>query len=164
METNEKVFLSQQLICMLPPLALKVMGYLLNWQKYDSIKYFPNQMCGFMHITEKELELAIQTLEDNNLISIGKIDQTYMITINKETVRKYFNVDMRIIHDHQGIKMSETVKWNIGEDKAPQNASIESMSDDDLKKLLMRIEASLSERQQVKELVKTSSTKDDLPW
>ena len=158
---NEKVYASQQLICMLPPLALKVMLYLLNWQKYDSVKYYPNQMCGFMHITEDDLELAIQTLEDNNLISIGKIDQTYMITINKETVKKYFNVKMEIVHDHKGIPMAKEVKWN----KEAKKSSIDEMSDDELKNLLLRIEAQLSERQQVSKMVTSAaSTKDDLPW
>ena len=54
---KERIFLTQQLICMLPPLALKVLGYLINWQKYESIKYFSKQMTSFMHITEEELEI-----------------------------------------------------------------------------------------------------------
>ena len=148
METNEKVFLSQQLICMLPPLALKVMGYLLNWQKYDSIKYYPNQMCGFMHITEEELELALQTLEDNKMISI-----------NKETVRKYFKVDMKVIHDHQGIKMAEHVTWNTSKAKEPQ---IEDMTPTQIQAMILRLQAQLNEKKQVKDMIKNDF--DDLPF
>ena len=59
METNEKAFMTQQLICMLPSLAVKVLGYLLNWQKYPVIKYYENQMTKFMHISKEELEVAI---------------------------------------------------------------------------------------------------------
>ncbi len=159
METNDRVFLSQQLICMLPPLALKILGYLLNWQKYDSIKYYPNQMTKFMHITEEELELGIQTLVDNKLIEIGKVDQTFMISINKETVRKYFKVDMKVIHDHQGIKMAEHVTWNASKAKEPQ---IEDMSTTQLQAMILRLQAQLNEREQVKEMVK--NTDDGLPF
>lgn len=159
METNDRVFLSQQLICMLPPLALKILGYLLNWQKYDSIKYYPNQMCGFMHITEEELELGIQTLVDNKLIEIGKIDQTFMISINKETVRKYFKVDMKVIHDHQGIKMAEHVTWNTSKAKEPQ---IEDMSTTQLQAMILRLQAQLNEKKQVKDMIKNDF--DDLPF
>lgn len=157
---NEKVYASQQLICMLPPLALKVMLYLLNWQKYDSIKYYPNQMCGFMHITEDDLELAIQTLEDNNLISIGKIDQTYMITINKETVKKYFNVKMEVVHDHKGIPMAKEVTWNVEEEPKQE---IADMSEQEITAMILRLQAQLNEKQQVKKLVKNNEP-DDLPW
>lgn len=158
---NEKVFLSQQLICMLPPLALKVMAYLLNWQRYDCIKYYENQMTKFMHITKEELEIAIQTLEDNNLIDISMVDQTYVIQINKATVKKYFEVPMQKIHDHDGIKMSEVVTWNK-EEKQPSN-DISDMSDKDIKTLLLRLQAQLNEREQTKKAVVAASV-DDLPF
>lgn len=157
---NEKVFLSQQLICMLPPLALKVMAYLLNWQRYDCIKYYENQMTKFMHITKEELEIAIQTLEDNNLIDISMVDQTYVIQINKATVKKYFEVPMQKIHDHDGIKMSEVVTWN--KEEKPSN-DISDMSDKDIKTLLLRLQAQLNEREQTKKAVVAASV-DDLPF
>ena len=160
MEKDEKVFLSQQLICMLPPLALKVMAYLLNWQRYDCIKYYENQMTKFMHITKEELEIAIQTLEDNNLIDISMVDQTYVIQINKATVKKYFEVPMQKIHDHDGIKMSEVVTWN--KEEKPSN-DISDMSDKDIKTLLLRLQAQLNEREQTKKAVVAASG-DDLPF
>lgn len=170
METNEKAFLTQQLICMLPPLALKVMGYLLNWQKYDIIKYYPKQMCGFMHITEDELELALQTLEDNKLICISKIDGQFAIQLDKKMIMSYINVPMQKVHDHEGFKLATEVTWNKDEldalfevPKEKKTDSIEAMSDEDLTKLLLRIEASLSERKQVKELVR-SNEPNDLPF
>ena len=157
---NEKVFFSHQLICMLPPLALKVMAYLLNWQRYDCIKYYENQMTKFMHITKEELEIAIQTLEDNNLIDISMVDQTYVIQINKATVKKYFEVPMQKIHDHDGIKMSEVVTWNKEE---KHSNDISDMSDKDIKTLLLRLQAQLNEREQTKKAVVAASV-DDLPF
>ena len=159
---KEKVFLSQQMICMLPALALKVMAYLLNWQKFDVIKYYPNQMTKFMHITEKELELAIQTLEDNKLIDISKNDGIFVFQINKETVKKYFNVEMKTIHDHEGIKMATEVKWNVEGDKAPQ---IEDMSLEQMKKMMQMLQIQISEKEQTQKLIKSAcEPSDGLPW
>lgn len=158
---NEKVFLSQQLICMLPPMALKVMAYLLNWQKMEVIKYYPKQMCDFMHINSNDLDLGIQTLINHKLIDISNIDGGYGIQINKETVNKYFNVKLQNVKEHKGLEMATEVIWKQEEKKSQD---ISDLSDDELKLLLLRIEASLSERQQMKNKVVKPEEKDDLPW
>lgn len=116
-------------------------------------------MCGFMHITEEELELGIQTLVDNKLIEISKVDQTFMISINKETVRKYFKVDMKVIHDHQGIKMAEHVTWNASKAKEPQ---FEDMTPTQIQAMILRLQAQLNEKKQVKDMIKNDF--DDLPF
>lgn len=144
METNEKAFLTQQLICMLPSLAVKVIGYLLNWQKYDIIKYFPKQMCGFMHITENELELALQTLEDNKLINISKIDGQYAIQLDKKVIMSYINVPMQKVHDHDGFKLATEVKWNA-EDKN-DDLDIASMSDEQLERIIKELQRRKKEK------------------
>ena len=157
---KERIFLTQQIICMLPPLALKVLGYLVNWQKYDSIKYFSKQMTSFMHITEKELEIAIQTLLDNKLITITKEEEQYVIYLDKKVIMSYINVPMEKVKEHLGFKLSETVTWK----EKQQDSSIEDMSEADLKRLLLRIEASLAERQEVKKITKTMEEADALPF
>ena len=157
---KERIFLTQQLICMLPPLALKVLGYLINWQKYESIKYFSKQMTSFMHITEEELEIAIQTLLDNKLITITKEEEQYVIYLDKKVIMSYINVPMEKVKEHLGFKLSETVTWK----EKQQDSSIEDMSEADLKRLLLRIEASLAERQEVKKITKTMEEADALPF
>lgn len=156
---KERIFLTQQIICMLPPLALKVLGYLVNWQKYDSIKYFSKQMTSFMHITEEELEIAIQTLLDNKLITITKEEEQYVIHLDKKVIMSYINVPMEKVKEHHGFQLSETVTWK----EKQQESSIEDMSEADLKRLLLRIEASLSEKQQIKKITKSIEA-DDLPF
>ena len=159
METNEKVYASQQLICMLPPLALKVMLYLLNWQRMEQIKYYEKQMCKFMHIEKEELQLAIQTLEDNKLIDISMIDQTWMITINKETVKKYFNVKMETIAEHSGIQMAKAITWNqVDESKSND---IDEMSEEEMKRMVLMLQARLKEKTEVKKVVVTNDVVDD---
>ena len=160
METNEKAFLTQQLICMLPPLALKVMGYLLNWQKYDIIKYFPKQMCGFMHITENELELALQTLEDNKLICISKIDGQYAIQLEKKMIMSYINVPMQKVHDHEGFKLATEVTWNA-EDKS-EELNMASISDEQLERMIKEFQRRKSEKKGCQVIYPSGLSQDDL--
>ena len=163
METNEKVFASQQLICMLPPLALKVICYLMNWQKYDNIKYYQKQMCGFMHLDPSELDLAIQTLVDNKLINVSKIDDNWCFNLNKDTIKKYFDVPMQTIKDHEGLKLSKEITWNK-ETTATQSNDVNDMSEDEMKRMLLMLQARLKEKQEVKKVVVTNDVVDGLPW
>lgn len=169
MEKTEKVFMTQQLICMLPSLCVKTLGYLINWQKYEVIKYYPNQMTKFMHITEKELEIALQTLSDRNLIDISKIDGNYAIQLNKNVIMSYINVPMQKVHDTEGFKLADKVTWNIEEKTTMPSylygsLPVEDMDEKQIQAMILRLQASLNEKKQVKELVKSNEVVDDLPF
>lgn len=171
METKEKVYMSNQLVCMLPPLACKVFAYILNWQNSDSIRYYAKQYSKMMHLSEREVEVAIQTLVDNKLLEIGRIDQTWLLNINKEVVKKYFNVPMQTIHDHEGLKLSTNITWNKTQQELKSSAvEVEDMSEEQLSKLLQRVQVMLAEKQETKKLVKmacaasSESSTDDLPF
>ncbi len=165
MENQEKAFLSQQLVCMLPPMALKVMAYLLNCQRMDVIKYYPKTLCDFMHITNEDLDLAIQTLVNHKLIGIKQTDEGYEIELHKDVINKYLNVKIQTIKTYSGLEMATEVTWKNVEKKSKD---LSDMTDKDLQRLLLRIEAQLSERQQVREKVVTAEPSkeiiDDLPW
>ena len=105
-------------------------------------------------MTEQEVRLCIQTLINLKLIDLTRIDGKWRIEINVDEFGKYLTIPMERVIEHDGYKMADKVEYEAVEENKP--SSIEDMSDDDLKKLLLRIEASLSERQQVKELVKTN--------
>ena len=143
MENTERVYLSQQLICMLPPLALKILAYMLNWQKFDVIKYYPRQMEKFMHIDRTALEFGIQTLIDNHLLNVTKVGEDYEFTINKETVKKYFTVPMDKICSHDGIEISQKVTWN--KETTPKD-SFSNISDDQLEKMIMELQRRREEK------------------
>lgn len=153
--TEDRVWMSTQLCCMLPSLAVKVLHYLLNWNKPE-IKYFEKQMTKLMHLTKEELELAIQTLVDNSLLSIRK-DDTFVLCINREQIKKYYNVQLQRVHDHQGFQLSKNVTWNKVSETTEKK---ELMSDEDIEKKILMLQALLKERQQVKELI--TSPSDDL--
>ena len=86
--------MSNQLVCMLPPLACKVFQYILGWQNAEVIKYYPKQYSKFLHLSEQEIDVAVQTLIDNSLLDVSRVDQTWVFTINKDVVNKYYNVSM----------------------------------------------------------------------
>ena len=159
MEKNERVYLSQQLVCMLPPLVLKVMMYLIGWQSREVIKYYEKQMCAFMHISPEELQLSIETLINLHLISIEQGDDVPSIKLNRDVISKYYNVPMDKVKEHDGFVMATEVTWKKEEKKDDE------MSDDELKQTIMRLQAMLNEREQTKQLVRTTASSDDgLPW
>lgn len=164
METNEKknerVYLSQQLVCMLPPLVLKVMMYLIGWQSRETIKYYEKQMCGFLHIEPLELELSIETLINLHLIIIEQGDDVPTIKLNKEVISKYYNVPFEKVKEHKGFELATEVTWKKDEKKDDE------MSDEELKRTILRLQSMLSEREQTKQMVRTTaaSSDDGLPW
>ena len=90
-----------------------------------------------------------------------------MLTPNADTFQKSYEYPMAKVLEGNIISMAENVTWNQ-ETKAEtkQSSNIDDMSEQDLKKLLLRIEASLNEKQQLRKCVVTAEPKevDDLPW
>jgi len=159
---EKKAFVSTQLLAVLPPMALKTLMYICNWQNSpNGIMLYEHRFAKTLKMTEQEVRLCIQTLINLKLIDLTRIDGKWRIEINVDEFGKYLKIPMERVIEHDGYKMADKVEYEAVEENKP--SSIEDMSDDDLKKLLMRIEASLSERQQVKELVKTN-VQSDLPF
>lgn len=162
--------MSNQLVCMLPPLACKVFQYILGWQNAEVIKYYPKQYSKFLHLSEQEIDVAVQTLVDNSLLDVSRVDQTWVFTINKDVVNKYYNVSMEKVKEHEGLKLSSNVTWNVLEQQSSkgQAVEVEDMSEEQLKNMLMRIQVMLNEKEQTRKTVKMMSApaepKDDLPW
>ena len=159
---EKKAFVSTQLLAVLPPMALKVLMYICNWQNSpNGIMLYEHRFAKTLKMTEQEVRLCIQTLINLKLIDLTRIDGKWRIEINVDEFGKYLKIPMERVIEHEGYKMADKVEYEAVEENKP--SSIEDMSDDELKRLLMRIEASLSERQQVKELVKTN-VPSDLPF
>ena len=152
---EKKAFVSTQLLAVLPPMALKTLMYICNWQNSpNGIMLYEHRFAKTLKMTEQEVRLCIQTLINLKLIDLTRIDGKWRIEINVDEFGKYLKIPMDRVIEHEGYKMADKVEYEAVEENKP--SSIEDMSDDDLKKLLIRIEASLSERQQVKELIKTN--------
>jgi hypothetical protein len=165
---SKKIYPSQQLVCSLDANVLKCLMWLLGWQSQGDIKIYVKQMSKFLHMDEEIIELCIQTLEDVHLIDIKRVDQTWIANLNAEQIQKYFNIPMEKIKDGNGIQMASEVTWNQEVKVEVNEASndIEDMSEQDLKRLLLRIEASLSEKQQLKSKIVNNQDNEvtDLPF
>ena len=166
METKEKVFISTQLAVALPPTALKVLNWLIAWQSNPQQKLYVKQYAKNLKMSVEDVELAIQTLADVNLVDISRVDQTWIANLNKEQIKKYYKLDLKKVIDSDGIKLADRVTWDeVETEKSKPSMDFEDMSEQQLQQLLLRIEASLSEKQQVKKLIKNNvEFNDGLPF
>lgn len=157
---KKRIYPSQQLVCCLEARVLKIFMWLCGWQSQGDIKLYIKQMSKFLHLTEEECELGLQTLENIHLIDIKKVDQTFIANLNAEQVDKYFKIPINKIAEGNGIPMATEVKWNTEE--APKS-NIDDMSEQQIQSMILRLQASLNEKRQVKELVKSDEPLD-LPF
>lgn len=164
---KERVYISTQLACMLPPTALKVLSYLISWQSQEQIKYFDKQFSKAMHLDKAEIEQALQLLIDKELINARKIDTYWVFELEKKKIQSYFNVPMQKVYDHEGFKLPPQITWNKENTKSED---INDMSDDEMKRMILMLQAKLNEKEQVKKVVVSASKNetedviDNLPF
>lgn len=152
---NKFIYPSNQLVALLHPKVLKVFIYLIGWQNAEVCKIYPKQLSKIMKLKEKEVEISIQTLIDNKLIQIENKDE---LVLNREEIAKYFNFKIADVQEMEQLPVSTDVIWN----KTSNNSSIEDMTEEQLKALILRLQVSLNEKEQVKKIVKTPTV--DLPF
>ena len=163
MDSKKFYFPCQQLVVALDARALKVLIYICNWQSQGGLKYYPNGFAKAMKMDVDECELCIQTLEDAKLIEISKVDQTFMICVNGEQMQKYFKLPIKDVIDGKGIPMAKKVTWN---ESVPieESDEFDGMSEQQLQRLLLRLQAQLNEKKEVRKMIRNSEPTDDLPF
>lgn len=172
MEKTKRIYPSTQLIVALDAKVLKVYLWILSWSaSQGSVKYYAKQFAKACKLEEYEVERCIQSLEDAKLIDISRVDQTWMITPNAEQNHKYYNVPISKVLEGKGIMMAdnvtwnvEKVTWNVVEDKPKREMSTEQM-----KKMIMMLQAQLQEKEEVEKMVVNSPVEanidiDSLPF
>lgn len=157
---TKRIYPSSQLVCALDARVLKVLMWILGWQSQGSIKYYPKQFAKACKMTEDEVDLCIQTLIDIKLLDVSRIDQTWMLTPNGDRFQKYFDVPISKVIESDGIPMAKEVTWNVEEEPKQE---IADMSEQEITAMILRLQAQLNEKQQVKKLVKNNEP-DDLPF
>ena len=164
MENKKRIYPSSQLVVALDSKTLKVAMWILGWQNQGSVKYYPKQFAKACKMEEKEVELCIQTLVNCKLIDVSIVDQTWMLTPNAEQFQKYYEVPIsKVIESGRTLEMAEEATWN-SEETTTQSNDIDDMSEDEMKRMLLMIQARLKEKQEVKKVVVTNNVVDDLPW
>ena len=164
---NEKVRMSSQLIALLPSVAVKLLSFMLMFQSNPKgVMLYEHRFARMLKITDEEVKLAIQTLINLKLIDLTNIDGKFRVEFNKDQFDKYFKVEMQKVLDHNGYQLAKDVQYDKDAEPKKQK-DLTDMSDGELKTLLLRIQASLNEREQLKEkVVNLQSNNDvvDLPF
>lgn len=160
MENKKRIYPSSQLVVALDAKCLKVAMWILGWSSQGSVKYYPKQFAKACKMEEKEVELCIQTLVNCKLLDVSIVDQTWMLTPNAEQFQKYYEVPMSKVIEGNGIPMAKEATWNKQDDSSGE------MSDEDLKRQILMLQARLNERQQMKKCVVTVEDNycNDLPF
>lgn len=167
METNEKVRMSSQLIALLPSVAVKLLSFMLMFQSNPKgVMLYEHRFARMLKLTDEEVKLAIQTLINLKLIDLTSIDGKFRIEFNKEMFDKYFKLEMQKVLDHDGFQMATEITYDKESNTPTKQKDISDMSDSELKTLLLRVQASINEREQLKQkVVNLQSNNDDgLPW
>ena len=162
METNERkrVYPSQQLTVALQPNTLKVIMWICGWG--SSVKYYPKQFAKACKMEEEDVELQIQTLINANLVDVSKVDNTWIISPNASTFQKYYELPLSKVLEGSGIPVATEITWNC---EAPKE-DISEMSEQQIRTMILRLQASLNEKQQLKKAVVRPEPKElsDLPF
>ena len=159
---GKRIYPSTQLIVALDARVLKVYLWILSWStSQGSVKYYERQFAKACKMTEEEVELCIQTLVDTKLIDISRVDQTWMITPNDEQNQKYYNIPISKVLEGSGIQMASNVSWNC--DVEPKE-DIADMSEQQITAMILRLQAQLNEKKEVKKMVASPNIPNDLPF
>lgn len=165
---NEKCYVSTQLVALLPPVVLKVLQWICSWQSTPKgVMLYEHRFARTLKLTDEEVKLSIQTLINLKLIDLTNIDGKFRIEFNKPMFDKYYKVPMEKVIEHNGFQMATEVTYDKNVESPTKSKDFNDMSDGELRTLLLRIQASLNEREQLKEKVvnlQSNNDVDDLPW
>ena len=156
---DKRAFVSNQLVCVLHPLPLKVLLYIVSWNKEQ--KYYPKSMAKVLHIDVSELDLVIQSLVDHKLLSVTNVDGKFVLDIEKDEIAKYVKIPMERVMEHEGYSLPKEITWNKGESMPKRLNDIEGLSPSEITQLILRLQASLNEKEQVKRKVVTVGSSSD---
>ena len=160
--TNEKpkrLYPSAQLVVALEARVLKTYLWILNWG--GSVRYFSRHFSKAIGISENKVERCIQALVDKKLVTVTNTEQRFLLTPNAEEHHKYFEIPLGQMLGCEKIKMAEKATWNKN---APiqkpkfEDMEIEDMNVDQIEAMMIRLQASLQEKKQMKKFVKVTSS------
>lgn len=163
---KERVYLSTQLLSVLPPIVLKVASFLCNWQNSpNGIMLYEHRFAKTLKMTDEEVRISIQTLINLKLIDLTNIDNKWKIEFNPTEWQKYYKIPMDKVIEHEGYKLATEVTYDKVDTNTKSN-DVDDMSDDEMKRMILMLQAKLNEKQQVKEKVVSMSNNDydNLPF
>ena len=152
---QKRIYPSTQLVALLHPKVLKVYQYLLGWQN-SKPKVYQKQLSKILKLSEKDIEISIQTLIDNKLIQVNDFEVSF------NDISKYSEIPIQKVSDMEQLPVSTEITWN--KETKSSMESIDDLTEDQMKLLILRLQASLNEKEQVKKLIKNHQEPTDLPF
>jgi hypothetical protein len=152
---QKRIYPSTQLVALLHPKVLKVYQYLLGWQN-SKPKVYQKQLSKVLKLSEKDIEISIQTLIDNKLIQVNDFEVSF------NDISKYSEIPIQKVSDMEQLPVSTEITWN--KETKSSMESIDDLTEDQMKLLILRLQASLNEKEQVKKHIKNHQEPTDLPF
>lgn len=147
---KERVYISTQLLSVLPPIVLKLASFLCNWQNSpNGIMLYEHRFAKTLKMTDEEVRISIQTLINLKLIDLTNIDNKWKIEFNPTEWQKYYKIPMDKVIEHEGYKLATEITY----DKVQKEDSFSNLSDDELQRKILLLQARLNERKQMKKCV-----------
>ena len=163
METK-RIYPSTQLIVALDARVLKVYLWILSWSSRGDVKYYPKQFAKACKMEDNEVERCIESLVNVKLVDVSRVDNNWMLSVNAEQNQKYYDIPISKVLEGNGIMMADSVTWNKEESNVKSN-DVDEMSEDEMKRMLLMLQARLKEKQEVKKVVVSNNREvNDLPF
>lgn len=164
-EKPKRLYPSTQLLAALNYKVLVTYLWILTWGG-GSVRYYSRQFMKATGLSEEYLEKCIQALVDSRLITVTNTEQGFLFTPNAEEHQKYFEMPLAQILESKKITMAREATWN--KTTPIQKSKFEDMDAEQIQALIIRLQASLQEKEQMKKFVKVTSSPtekfDDLPF
>lgn len=156
---EKKIYLPMQLKALMPADMYKVLDVLVAFQKEGIVSY-SKRNAEFIHIDQSIADQAIQTAVDLKLLKpIEKDGGIYKFRINEEVIKRAQEVNLKDIPGKNLIKLSTDITFK--NEKKEEKTGIDIMSYEEMKKMLLMIQAKMKEHEEVKELVANNQEKED---
>lgn len=164
METK-RLYPSTQMVLYLAPNVLRVLMWVLGWQG-KTIIYYPSQYQKALKMDVDEIERCLQALFDKNILTYQKIDDKWVLEPVAETFQKFYDVKIsKVIESEKTLEMADKVTWNKEETTTTKSNGIDDMSDDEMERMVLMLQARIKERAEVKKKVVTNNVDlSDLPF
>lgn len=163
-EKPKRLYPSTQLIAVLDAKVLKTYLWITTWGW--NVRYYSKQFSKAIGLPEDEVERCIQSLIDYKLVDVTNTEQGFVLNPNADGANKYFEMLLGQVLEGDKIKMAETATWS--KTTPIQKPKIEDLDADQIKALIIRLKASLKEKEQMKKFVKVTPSPaekfDDLPF
>ena len=170
-EKPKRLFPSTQLLVALDSRVLKTYLWICSWMIQGGVRYYSRQFSKATKLTEDEVERCIQALIDYKLVDVTNTDQGFLFMPNVDQAKKYFEMPLAQILESKKITMADEATWTkttpVQKSKI-EDMEIKDMDAQQIQALIVRLQASLKEKEQLKKFVKVTPSPtekfDDLPF